>query len=135
MKKNVVLVTVCCILLVMMGSCQNTTKSYNLVVVQNQQPIKAYTIKMIQKMPSKSFILDGKVESGPTLAVLLEDAGIKEFSEIFVKNDAGEYFQTKNPEKYILDITNRGTVKLASEELSKDQWLKDITEIESKSQP
>jgi hypothetical protein len=131
MKRNRFLkATVCLVSLSWLISCQSIKNPYGLMVVQNQQPIKTFTIEMIQKLPAKSFIMDGKLESGPTVASLLENAGIKDFVEISIKNGSGESFQTKTPEKFILDITNRGTVKLASEELSKEKWLKDVTEIE-----
>ena len=136
MKRNIALKVFTGLMsLFLLTSCQSAKNPYQISITQNQQVIKTYSLEMIQKMPVKSFAKDGKIESGPSVAVLLEDLGIKDFSKLTFKNGSGETFQVINPENFILDITNRGTCKLASEKLSKEQWLKDITEIEIETEP
>jgi hypothetical protein len=134
-KKDFLTFTVGFMSLLVLASCQSAKTSYEVKITKNQQLIKSYTMQDIQKMPTKSFMEDGKIESGPTLSYLLIDAGITEYSNITIKNEVGKKYKTKTPEGYILDITNRGSVKLASENLPKEQWLKDITEIAIETKP
>lgn len=115
-------------------SCQKPFPS-TINVIHNQQLIKSYPIPEIKKMPVRSFIKEGKIESGPSLSYLLLDAGFTKVKEVTVKNEKGESYQTSQIENLILDITNRGTVKLASETLSKNKWIKDISEIVVETQP
>ena len=113
-------------------SCKTSNSTYEIKILQNQQLVKSYSMDVINKMSFKSFVKDGTIESGPSLAYLLNDAGITTYSIVTLKNQIGEIFNidhTQNTEDYILDITNHGTVKLASEKLPKNKWFKDITEI------
>jgi|GEM_PF-4153083 len=119
------------VLTVMIGGCA-TSAPFELQILLDKQPYKLVTMKEIKTMPVESFIKDGKVESGPSITTLLQFAGIQTYSKIEVMNKAYElveFTSEQNLNQLILDITNRGNVKLASEFIPKKNWIKDITTI------
>jgi hypothetical protein len=136
MNKKVLLVLVLGLVMSFpLVSCRSISKPYFVKVIQNQQLIKSYRLDDIKKMPVHSFVKDGIIESGPTLAYLLEDAGIKSFTSITLKNAKGEFYKIQSSMGEIIDITNRGSIKLASENIAKNKWLKDIIEISVETLP
>ena len=125
----------CCatimILFTLMTGCAQS-KPYELQVLVDKQPYKTFTLKELKAMPAESFLADGKIESGPSIATLLKYTGVQTYGKIEIMNEAFELLEfssEQNMNQLILDITNRGNVKLASESIAKQDWMKDITTI------
>jgi len=126
---------VCCaiimILFTLLIGCAQS-KPYELQVLVDKQPYKTFTLKELKAMPAESFLAEGKVESGPSIATLLKYTGVQTYGKIEIMNEAFElveFSSEQNMNQLILDITNRGNVKLASESIAKKDWMKDITTI------
>ncbi|MCE5222920.1 hypothetical protein LLG10_01865 [bacterium] len=108
------------------------SKPYELQVLIDKQPYKTFTLKELKAMPAESFLADGKIESGPSIATLLKYAGVQTYAKIEIMNEAFElveFSSEQNMNQLILDITNRSNVKLASESIAKQNWMKAITTI------
>lgn len=106
---------------------------YTIKVVGKNKEYKKYTLEDISKLPSKSIVIDGKEQKGPLLSTLLSDAGVTSFSKVTVKGISKSSItlaKDKIGEDTILDVANRGTVKLASKQIKKEEWIKDIVEID-----
>lgn len=137
MSKKVVLSIVMVVMLISLsGGCKKS--DYQLQILFDKQPYRSFTLKEIKSMPAESFVMDGKIESGPSLASLLAFSGIQTYFKIEVMNEAYELIEfsaEQDLKTIILDITNRGNVKIASKNIAKKDWMKDITTIAVTSHP
>ena len=119
------------ILFTFLISCAQS-KPYELQVLFDKQPYKTFTLKELKAMPAESFLPDGKIESGPSMATLLKYAGVQTYGKIEIMNEAFElveFSSEQNMNQLIIGITHRGNVQLASESIAKKDWMKEITTI------
>ena len=65
---------------------------------------------------------------GSALKTGLAAAGVAEFNEVIVSGPKSSQTLTREQvdEQTVLDLTNRGTVKLAGPALAKVDWVKDV---------
>jgi len=137
MRKKIVLSIVMLVMLISLsGGCKKS--DYQLQILFDKQPYRSFTLKEIKSMPAESFVMDGKIESGPSLASLLAFSGIQTYYKIEIMNEAYELIEfsaEQDLKTIILDITNRVNVKLASKNIAKKDWMKDITTIAVTSHP
>ncbi len=89
------------------------------------------TIKDLKTLPFKQITVDGKVEEGPGLLDVLKFAGVTEFKEVALTGTSSPATLTRAQvdDNTILDLTNHGTVKLATTYIPKPNWTKDVAEI------
>jgi hypothetical protein len=89
------------------------------------------TVDMIKTLPVSQVTAEGRVEEGPLLKDVLALAGVTEFTEVSLTGSSSPATLTfeQVDENTILDLTNRGTLKLATTYIPKDSWTKDISEI------
>lgn len=81
--------------------------------------------------------IDGDSQSGPRLVDVLAAAGVDdwEVGEVLGKGegrsfDVGlEISASEVDEGWVLDVSNRGTLKLAAAELPRQEWVRDVAEI------
>jgi hypothetical protein len=81
--------------------------------------------------------IDGDVQNGPTLRDVLAASAVGEWSTVVVVGlgparafEVAESFARADVnDTWILDVTNRGTLKLAAEGLSRERWVRDIREV------
>jgi hypothetical protein len=81
--------------------------------------------------------IDGDEQSGPLLIDVLAASGVDgwEQAEVLGKGegrsfDVGVEIEANAVDDgWILDVTNRGTLKLAAEALPREQWVRDVGEI------
>ena len=81
--------------------------------------------------------IDGDVQNGPRLLDVLEASGVGpwETAEVLGRGE-GRSFEVSIriasadvTDGWILDVTNRGTLKLAAEDLARERWVRDVGEI------
>lgn len=89
------------------------------------------TIEDLKTLPLKQVTAEGKVEEGPGLLDVLNFAGVTEFSEVTLTGTSNPAVLTREQvdDNTILDLTNHGTVKLATTYIPKANWTKDVAEI------
>jgi len=86
------------------------------------------------ELPLGQITVEEKVEEGPRLLDVLAAAGITAFNEVTLTGPASAMTLTADQvdDQVLLDLTNHGTVKLASPYVPKADWVKDITLIQVK---
>lgn len=89
------------------------------------------TINDLKSLPLKQLTVEGKVEEGPGLLDVLHFAGVNEFKEVALTGTSSPATLTREQvdDNTILDLTNHGTVKLATTYIPKADWTKDVAEI------
>ena len=97
-----------------------------------------WTLEELQAaLPFTEMELEGSTQSGPLLLEVLTAAGVTSWErgevigwgegrafEVGLEIEAAEV-----DAGWIFDVTNRGTVKLASDDLPKQQWVRDVAEL------
>lgn len=88
----------------------------------------SFSVDDIKALPLAQYMAEGKVEEGPALLAVLEAAGVTEFTEVIVSGPKSSQTLTRQQvdEQTVLDLTNRGTVKLSGPALAKVDWVKDV---------
>ena len=89
------------------------------------------TIADLKALSLKQVTVEGKVEEGPGLLDVIHFAGVTEFTEITLTGSSNPATLSREQvdDNTILDLTNHGTVKLATIYIPKASWTKDIIEI------
>lgn len=97
-------------------------------VVKPDGSAVTFTVDDIKALPLAQYMTEGKVEEGPKLLDVLAKAGVGEFSEIVISGPKSSQTlaKTQVDDQTVLDLTNRGTVKLATPALAKADWVKDV---------
>lgn len=100
-------------------------------VVRADGSSQPFTAADLQNLPVAQITVDGKVEEGPRLLDVLIAAGVNDFSEVTLIGSSAPVTLTRDQvdDNTLLDLTNRGTLKLASTHVPKPDWTKDITII------
>ena len=114
------------------GLKNEKVENYSVKIVYDGKEIKGYSIDDIKKMPTTSFEQDNSKEEGPSIATILTENNIKEYSKItFIGMWKDSITMTKEQVEKgsLLDITNHDTTKLAAKAINKDKWIKDIATI------
>lgn len=108
---------------------------YEVVVRRGDTVIARFDIERLKSLEQSSIVVLGKSETGPSVLTVLDDAGVAEFDSIRVigpgVRDDGEIF-LKSEEvtaSVLLDVANRGTVKIVGPDISWDDRVRDVTEI------
>ncbi len=103
------------------------------VVVKPDGSEVGFTWDDLKKLPVAQMTAEGKVEEGVRLMDVLIAAGVIGFSEINLNGSSSPAtltFEQVQDETTILDFTNHGTVKLATNYIPKANWTKDVARIE-----
>lgn len=145
MKKIMTLIGVAILILALQGCGDSATNgngegglknkkvdNYSVKIVYDGKEIKTYSMNAIKKMPSTKFELDGSTEMGPSIAYILSENGIKDYSNItFVGMLKDSLTMTKDQidKGCLLDITNHDTVKLGAKAINRNKWVKDIATV------
>jgi hypothetical protein len=80
---------------------------------------------------------DGDVQSGPLLLDVLEASGLEDWTsgEVVGMGEGRVYevgldiSSSEVDDGWILDVTNKGTLKLAAVDLPRQNWVRDVGEI------
>lgn len=97
-------------------------------VVKSDGSAVAFTVDDIKALPLAQYMTEGKVEEGPRLLDVLAQAGVGEFNEVIISGPKSSQTlsQAQVDDQAILDLTNHGTVKLATPAVAKADWVKDV---------
>ncbi len=89
------------------------------------------TVADLKTLPLKQVTVEGKVEEGPGLLEVLKFAGVTDFKEVALTGSSSPATLTREQvdDNTILDLTNHGTVKLATTYIAKGNWTHDVSEI------
>lgn len=104
------------------------------VVVKPDGSSQPFRMDDLKKLPLTTIFADGSPQEGPTLLAVLKAAGVAEFQEVAVTGREGtkKLARAEVTDQLVLDFNNRGSVKLASPTMPRDERIRDITRIEVK---
>jgi hypothetical protein len=118
------------------SSAAGATKPYSIEVLKDGTPLKTYDLAALHALPQARVVIDGKEQTGPSLAVLLADAGSGAYKTVAVRGaglrDKGSLSLTAAQvrRKVQLDFSDRGTVKVCGPELYHAEWVRDVVSID-----
>ena len=107
-------------------------------IVLDDQVAADWTLSDLEaETPFADVEVDGDLQSGPRLLDVLAQSGIDEWkSAEVVGMGEGRVFEVALDitaedvdAEWILDVTNQGTLKLASPDLARQEWVRDVGEI------
>ncbi len=108
---------------------------YEIRVLDGSTVLASYTVEKLQGLGMEKIIALGKPEEGPSLTRVLEESGVTSYSRVIIRGagvrDDGEIVLTAEEVSHdvILDIANRGTVKVVGPDIAWDDRVRDVTEI------
>jgi hypothetical protein len=123
------------------GSAVSTTTAsggYRVLVTRGGHQLASFGLAEIEAMPSKTVVLQGGTENGPSLLAVLASAGAGDFTSVTIlgpgTNGAGrlDIAASEIGPDTVLDIAKRGTVKVAGPNIPFEKRVRDITEIQVK---
>ena len=94
----------------------------------------AFRMNDLKNLPLTTIFADGSPQEGPTLLAVLKSSKVENFKEVAVTGREGTKYlpRTEVTDQLVLDFNNRGSVKLASPTMPRDERIRDITRIEIK---
>ncbi len=107
-------------------------------VVERNETVTDWTLSELEEVVGfVTMIIDGDEQRGPLLIDVLAASGADDWQSARVLGyGEGRAFQTaltltaaEVGGGWILDVTNRGTLKLAADDLPRDRWVRDVGEI------
>ena len=120
------------------GSSQDDpAPPYSMAVERDGATLKTYGIEALKALPQSRVVIDGKEQTGPSLAALLKDAGAVGYDTVVVHGaglrDKGSLTLTAaqvRRERVQLDFADRGTVKVCGPDLYHAEWVRDVLTID-----
>jgi hypothetical protein len=119
----------------MSSGTSGSDAEYVVVVIRGGDVLERFTMDDIRAFEMARVEVLGKTEEGPTLLTVLEAAGVDDFSRVHIGGmgirDDGSITLTRAEvtDEVLLDIANRGTVKVVGPDISWDDRVRDVTEI------
>ena len=123
------------------GTTANTDPSAEdvvLRVVVDGEVTADWTLADLESaVPFVDLTIDGDEQSGPLLIAVLAASGVPEWeSGEVIGMGEGRIFAvgldisvSEVDDGWIFDVTNKGTLKLASADLPREQWVRDVGQI------
>jgi hypothetical protein len=108
---------------------------YSIKVEGGGVVLKEYDLAALRALPQASVEIDGKAQGGPLLATVLADAGSAHYRTVQIRGaalrDAGRLTLTaaQVARDVQLDFSDRGTVKVCSAWLDRQEWVRDVLTI------
>jgi hypothetical protein len=108
---------------------------YSVSVERGGEVLKKYDLAALDSLPKVTREMEDKEQTGPTLVVLLEDAGVTSYETVDVRgagirdNGRLSLTQTEVGRRVQLDFSDRGTVKVCAPWLEREEWVRDVLTI------
>ena len=107
-------------------------------VVVDGEVVADWTLETLDySLPFSTLTIDGDSQQGPLLLDVLAASGVVTFDslealglgegrtfEVSLEVDAADI-----DDGWILDISNKGTLKLAADDLPREKWVRDLAEL------
>ncbi len=119
------------------GSGGNGGGSVLRIVVADEVAASWTLAELEQAVPFTEIDVDGDTQSGPLLLDVFAEAGISDWktAEVLGKGEGRSFDVSVKlavsdvDEEWVLDVSNRGTLKLAAANLPRQEWVRDVAEI------
>ncbi len=119
----------------MSSGTSGSDAEYVVVVIRDGEVLERFTMDDIRDFDMATVEVLGKFEEGPTLLAVLESAGVTDFERVHIGGmgirDDGSITLTRAEvtDEVLLDIANRGTVKVVGPDIAWEDRVRDVTEI------
>jgi hypothetical protein len=107
-------------------------------VVDGNTVARDWTLADLEaEIPFAEIVVDGDAQAGPRLVDVIAASGIDQWetgqvlgmSEGRVVTVELDIESSQVDETWVFDLTNRGTLKLASPDLQREKWVRDVGEL------
>jgi hypothetical protein len=111
------------------------SSSGSVVVRDGARELARFDLAALQALPQVDVktpqSAGDQVQTGPTVRSVLDKAGVAAVTQLRVEGrDPAQTLSGADLDgRPILDVTNRGTVKLAGADLTTDRWVRDVTAL------
>ena len=104
------------------------------VVIKPDGVSQPFRMDDLKKLPLSTIFADGSPQEGPTVLAVLKAAGVVGFQEVALTGREGTKKLTRADvtDQLVLDFNNRGSVKLVSPTMPREERIRDITRVEVK---
>jgi hypothetical protein len=108
---------------------------YAVTVLRDGEILREFAPTDLRDLPQVTVTADGKQQEGPTVAAVLEAAGVERFATLDVRGmglrDDGRLSLTAAQvgDDLVLDFSDRGTLKIVSPDLDWRDRVRDVTEL------
>lgn len=109
---------------------------YEVTIVRDGAVLAGFALDDLQALGLKKVRVAGKIEEGPTLQSVLDAAGVDQYESLVITGmgirDDGTITldASQVTDEVLLDIANRGTVKVVGPEIAWDDRVRDVTQID-----
>lgn len=118
-----------------LAGCDASDTEGQLVVKDHQRVLERFTISRLQRLPQVEIATPqshgAQVQKGPSVRSILDAADAR--SAIRVRVEGRDPAQTLTAaeldDQTILGFTRRNTLKLTGARLSRDHWVRDVTDL------
>ena len=114
----------------------NNASEYRISIVRDGEILRTYDLEALGELESRSLVMQGQEQEGPSLLDLLAKAGVDDFTSVTVVGqgvrDDGVIVLSRDEvdEDVLLDLAVRGTMKLCGPDISWDERVRDVERIE-----
>lgn len=121
--------------LVSSGTPGSGPDGYEVIVMREDVELARFDVDGLRELGVQRLTIQGKPEEGPTLLSVLDAAGVDGFDRVSIGGwgirDDGAIVLTSAEidEQVLLDIANRGTVKVVGPDIAWEDRVRDITTI------
>jgi type IV pilus biogenesis protein CpaD/CtpE len=135
MRRNIPLIRAVAVVALAAGlvACGASETDVQLVVQDNHRVLDRFTLSRLEQLPQVQVAppQSHRVQQGPSVRSILDAAGAT--GVISVRVEGRDPAQTLTAgeldDRTILGFTKRHTLKLTGAKLSRDQWVRDVTEL------
>jgi len=115
-------------------ACSSGTSAYTLSVTRGTTTLATFDLAALQALPQVHVSTPGTgndgVQDGPAIRAVLDRAGAGAVTSVAVTGDEGTLtFPAADLATAVLDVTNRGTTKLAGADLPRERWVRNVTRL------
>ena len=109
---------------------------YSIAVQRDGATLTTYGLAALHELPQARIVIDGKEQTGPSLRMLLQDAGAARYETVVIRGaglrDKGSLTLTAAQvrRQVQLDFSDRGTVKVCGPDLYHAEWVRDVLSID-----
>lgn len=116
-------------------ACGASQPDLQLIVQENHRVLDRFTVSQLQRLPQVEVATPqshgAQVQKGPSVGSILEAAGATDVVKVRVegRDPAQTLTAAELDDQLILAFTKRDTLKLTGAKLTRNRWVRDVTDL------
>ncbi|OBF62314.1 hypothetical protein A5753_15630 [Mycobacterium sp. 852002-51971_SCH5477799-a] len=116
-------------------ACGASQPDLQLIVQENHRVLDRFTVSQLQRLPQVEVATPqshgAQVQKGPSVRSILDAAGATDVVKVRVegRDPAQTLTAAELDDQLILGFTKRDTLKLTGAKLTRNQWVRDVTDL------